>query len=70
MGNNSSTFANDYYFWKLVPTKSTIIPEDCISNSQNPHETTKNAQNSKDHDSFSVLRKKRVEYLKSIFLDI
>ena len=38
MGNNFSTFINSFYFWKFVPTTSTGMPGDCISNSQNSNE--------------------------------
>ena len=38
MGNNFSTFINNFYFWKLIPTTSTGMSEDCISKSQNSNE--------------------------------
>ena len=53
MGNNFSTFVNNFYFWKLIPTSSTGISEDCISNSQNSKEKKKEVKNREDHDAFS-----------------
>ena len=54
MGNNISVCINKSYFWKLIPTTDTS--EDCISNSHNSNEASKNDKNSKDQDTFSVLR--------------
>ena len=41
MGNNFSTFINNFCFWKLIPTTSTGMSGDCISNSQNLNEIRK-----------------------------
>ena len=41
MGNNFSTFINNFYSWKLIPTTSTGMSGDCIHNSQNSNEIRK-----------------------------
>ena len=66
MGNNFSTFINNFYFWKLIPTTSTGMSGDCISNSQNSNEIMKEVRNGKDHDAFSLLKKQRLDYPKNI----
>ena len=68
MGHNFSTFINNFYFWKLIPTTSTGMSEDHISNSQNSNEIRKEVKSSKDHDAFSLLRKQHIEYPKDIIL--
>ena len=45
MGNNFSTFINYFYFWKLIPTTSTGMSEDCILNSQDSKEIRKEFKN-------------------------
>ena len=57
MGNNFSTFVNNFYFWKLIPTTSTGMSEDWISNSQNSNKIRKEDKSGKDHDLFCLLRK-------------
>ena len=54
MGNNISTFMNNFYFWKLMPTTSTHMSENCISNSQNSIEIKKEIKSGKNHDAFSL----------------
>ena len=55
MGNNFSTFINNNsYFWKLIPTTSTGISEDYISNSQNSNEITKEVKNEKEIVAYSL----------------
>ena len=39
---------------------------DCISKSQNSNEIRKEVKNGKDHDAFSLLRKQRLDYPKSV----
>ena len=44
---------------------------DCNSNSQNSNEIGKEIKSGKDHDAFSLLRKKRLDYPKNvIFRDL
>ena len=66
MGNNFSSFINNFYFWKLIPTISTGMSEDCISNSQNSNEIRKEVKSRKDHDDFCLLKKQRLEYPKNV----
>ena len=42
------------------------MSEDCVSNSQNSNEITKEVKGAKDHDVFSLLEKKRLEYPKNV----
>ena len=46
------------------------MSEDCVSNSQNLNEITKEVKGGKDHDVFSLLKKKRLEYPKNVSLGI
>ena len=66
MGNNLSTFYNNFYFWKLTPTTSAGESEDCVSNSQNSNKIKKEVKNGKYHDAFSLLRKQRLGSLKNV----
>ena len=66
MENNFSTFINNFYFSKLIPTSSTGMPGDCISNSRNSNEIRKEFKSDKDHDALSLLRKQRVKYPKNV----
>ena len=66
IGNNFSTFINNFYFWKLIPTTSTNMSEDCISNSQNSNEIRKEVKSGKHRHAFSELRKQRLEYPKNV----
>ena len=66
MGNNFSSFVNDFYFWKLIPETSTSMSEDGVSNSQNSNEIRKEVRSGKNHDAFSLLRKQRLEYPKNV----
>ena len=49
-----------------MPTKSTGMSGDCISNSQNSNEIRKEVKSGKDHDAFSLLRKQRLDYPKNV----
>ena len=42
------------------------MSEDCISNSQNSNEIRKEVKSGEDHDAFSLLRKLRLEYPKTV----
>ena len=66
MANNFSTFTDKFYFRKLIPTTSTSMSEDCISDSQNSNQIGKEGKNSKDRGTFSILKKQSLVYPKSI----
>ena len=51
-----------------MPTTSTGMYEDCISNSQKLNEVRKEVKSSKNHEAFSLLRKQRLEYPKNVIL--
>ena len=54
-GNNFSTFTDNFYFQKLIPTISTSLSKDCISNSQNSNKIRKEVESGKDRGAFSIL---------------
>ena len=60
IGNNFSTFINNFQFWNLITTALTGVSEDCIPNIHNSNEIRKEVKNGKDHDAFPVLRKQRL----------
>ena len=66
MGNNFSTFINNFYFRKLIPTTSIGMSGDCISKSQNSNEIRKEVKNGKDQNAFSLRRKQRLDYPKNV----
>ena len=63
IGRNFSTFTNNVYFWKLVPSTLASVSEEYISNSQNLNEINKEVKSSK---VASLLRKQRLEYPKNV----
>ena len=64
--NNFSTFINNLYFWKLIPTASTGVSVDCIPKSQNSNEIKKGVKSGKYHGTFSLLKKQRLHYPKNV----
>ena len=66
IGNNFSTFINNFYLWKLIPTTSTGMSGDFISNSPNSNDIRKEVKTGKDHDAFTLLRKQRLDYHKNV----
>ena len=54
MASNFSTFTDNFYFRKLIPTTSTSMSEDCISGSQNSNKIRKEGKNGKDRGAFSL----------------
>ena len=62
MRNDFSAFVNNFYVWKLIPTISIGMSDDCISNGHNSNKIKKQVKSSKDHDTFSVLREQRSDF--------
>ena len=49
-----------------MPTTSTGMSGDFISNSHNSNEIRKEVENGKDHDAFFLLTKQRLDYPKNV----
>ena len=65
-GKNVCTFINNFYFRKLLPTTSTGIFGDCISNIQKSNEIRKEVKGGRYHEAFSLLRKQHLDYRKNV----